>query len=199
MATKWLLILATLTVIAGCGKENKTGRNGGVDPYMYSNPLVNGSFPAGSIINGAAVGMVGSVNLGAIIQQNPCVSGYGGYNQNQRLPIQIPLTRFSTALPANDVYVGVTSYGDVAAVIGMQGQPPMFMAYVCPRAFAPNGQGQLVSNPSIGSYSPKCGQVVKPIVAATLVFPGGASADFRMLDFGTSTGAPFSFCQPLSP
>jgi len=35
------------------------------------------------------------------------------------------------------------------------------------------------------------------MTAATMVFPGGGSAEFRWMDGGTSLGAPFSFCRRM--
>jgi hypothetical protein len=138
------------------------------------------------------------VSLNQVIAQNPCVSGYGtfpggtGQYGGQRITIQQPLTNFSTVIAPNDVYVGVTSYGDVAALVGTApGQPPMFVAYLCPRSFAQNGQGQILGVKP-GTYT-NC--LIKPIVAATVVLPGGASADFRMMDYGSSARQPFQFCR----
>lgn len=121
------------------------------------------------------------------MNQNPCRSSTGQFT-NQRLQIQIPLTQFPTVIPAGDIYVGVTSYGDVAVLAGQAtGQPPLFVGYMCPRSFAPNGQGQLLGV-KIGSYS-RCS--FKPITAATVMFPGGATAEFRWMDGGSSQGTRF--------
>jgi hypothetical protein len=140
----------------------------------------------------------GGVSLNTVMAQNPCISGYGTYQGGtgayggQRITIQQPLTNFPTVIAPNDVYVGVTSYGDVAALVGTApGQPPMFVGYLCPRSFATSGQGQILGVKT-GSYT-NC--LIKPIVAATVALPGGATADFRMMDYGSSARAPFTFCR----
>ena len=173
-----LLHLALLTMLLACGKENKSGKTNSWD---YSNPYV-----ANPNLNYAPINSpytYGQIPVNNVITQNAC-RGYGGFHQN-RIQIQIPLTNFPTVIPAGDVYVGVTSYGDVAVLAGQAtGQPPIFVGYMCQRSFAPTGQGQLMGI-KIGSYS-KCS--FKPITAATMVFPGGATAEFRWMDGGSSQG-----------
>lgn len=184
-----ILHLALLSLLFACGKENESGKSNnqwGID--AYGNPV-------GVTSPYAYQGM----DVNQVIQQNPCISGYGGYNgynntayAGQRIPITIPLTNFPTVISPGDIYVGVTSYGDVAVVAGQgANQPPLFVGYMCPRSFAPNGQGQLLGV-KIGAYS-QC--LFKPITAATVVFPGGGQALFRWADAGTSTNQPFSFCR----
>lgn len=202
---KWLglglLHLSLLTMVSSCGKNNETGKGNALNPYTYNNPLMS---PYGTPVAGNPFSMVNSpysysgMSLNQVMAQNPCVGGYGGMTQygnygGQRLPIQIPLVSFPTVIAPGDVYVGVTSYGDVAVLAGQAaGQPPLFEAYMCPRSFAPSGQGQLMGI-KIGAYS-NC--LFKPITAATIVFPGGmATAEFRWLDGGSSAGSKFSFCR----
>jgi hypothetical protein len=177
-----------------CGKNNESGKSSwnlpGIGTIQGLNAL---NIPQGSY-------------LAQVLAENPCINGYNGTQwagqqySNQRMPIQIPLTGFSTMVAAGDVFYGVTSYGDVAAVIGQAvGQPPLFVGYLCPRSFTQSGTGQLVGV-DIGAKAPKC--PLKPLTRATVIFPGGASAEFRMLDGGTSKGVitgaymPFSFCRP---
>ena len=184
-----LLYSALFVFLAGCGKDNKSGKpasSWGFNPYTSGIGGVNSPYS------------YGSVSLNQVMAENPCVSGYGNYQggqgayAGQRITIQQPLTNFQTVIPANDIYVGVTSYGDVAALVGTApGQPPMFVAYLCPRSFATSGQGQILGVKP-GTYT-LC--QVKPIVAATVALPGGATADFRMMVYGSSARAKFSFCQ----
>ncbi len=181
-----LLHLTLLTVLFACGKDNESGKKS--NQYNSSNPLsVNSPYSYGGM----------SVNQ--VMQQNPCRSGFAGNpgfaNQNyngQRIPYSVPLTNFQTVVPPNDIYVGVSSYGDVGVIVGQNvGQPPLFVGYMCPRSFAQQG---LIGpfDVSIGAYS-NC--LFKPIVRATVTFPGGGSAGFRMMDYGSSANAKFSFCR----
>jgi hypothetical protein len=188
-----LFHLTLLTILFACGKNNESGKNGSA--WNYGNPYTNGGYPYQAINSPYSYqGM--SVNQ--VLQQNPCVGGFGGmmgYNQpysGQRIPIQIPLTSFPTVIPPGDMYVGVTSFGDVAVLVGQAvNQPPLFVGYMCPRSFSPSGQGQLMGV-KIGSYS-NC--LFKPITASTMVFPGGATAEFRWLDGGSSMRSKFNFCR----
>lgn len=183
--------LLTLTLLIGCGKKNQSGKSS-TSNWDFSNPY---GMPA-NVFNSPY--SYGGQSLNTVLAQNPCISGYGGMpgytNQaysGQRIQQSIPLQNFPSTIAPNDIYVGVTSYGDVAAIVGSApGQPPVFVAYLCPRSFAPTGSGQLTGI-TIGAYT-KC--LFKPITAATMAFPGGATANFRWLDGGTSTRQRFSFC-----
>lgn len=190
-----LLHLALLTALVACGKDNKSGQSN--DQWAYNNPYSYGQSPIANINSPYSYG---NIQVNQVMAENPCVSGYGGMTgypgaqpyQGQRIPISIPLTSFPTVISPNDIYVGVTSYGDVGVVVGQAiNQPPLFVGYMCPRSFAPNGQGQLLGV-KIGSYS-NC--LLKPITAATVVFPGGGQALFRWADAGSSANQKFSFCK----
>lgn len=188
-----LLILGMLTFFS-CGKSNESGRRS--NTWGYNNPYTNGQLPF-STINSPY--NYGGMSVNQVMQQNPCRGGFGGiqgfnnqpYN-GQRIPIRVPLVNFPTVVAPNDIYVGVTSFGDVGVLVGgAAGQPPIFEGYMCPRSFSPSGQGQLLGI-KVGSYS-NC--LFKPITAATMVLPGGGTAEFRWLDGGSSMGTRFSFCR----
>ena len=188
-----LLHLTLLIAVVSCGKNNQSGRSG--TNWGYNNPYTSGLPPVGNINSPYSYG---GMSVNQVMQQNPCLGGFGGmpgFNQpyaGQRLPIQVPLTNFPTVVPPGDIYVGVTSYGEVAVLAGQAvGQPPLFVGYMCPRSFSPSGQGQLMGI-KIGSYS-NC--LFKPMTAATVVFPGGGSAEFRWLDGGSSMRQKFTFCR----
>lgn len=189
-----ILHLTLLTMLFACGKNNESGKKS--SSWNMGNPYTNGQLPMSPINSPYSYG---GMSVNQVLQQNPCRSGYAGlpgYNnqyQGQRIPIQIPLTNFPTVISPGDIYVGVTSYGDVAVLAGQAAnQPPVFVGYMCPRSFSPSGQGQLMGI-KIGSYT-NC--LFKPITAATIVFPGGtATAEFRWLDGGSSAGQKFSFCR----
>lgn len=184
---RWFVYPILLTMLVACGKENESGKNGaGIALPVLGNPYAVGQTPYS----------VQGVNIQEVMRQNPCVNGYGGmagmtqpYN-NQRIPIQLPLVGFKTVVAPGDIYVGVTSYGDVATVVGQAiGQPPLFVGYLCPRAFTQQGTGQLL-NLEVGANTPRC--LFKPITRATVIFPGGVTADFRWLDGGNSLRQPFA-------
>lgn len=182
----WLIYPMLLSLLMACGKDNKSGKSGTSSSWDLANPYMSG-------YNGYNIPTVSSpyssngVHLNQVMEQNRCANN----NAYQRIPIQISLTGFMTVVSPSDMYVGVTSFGDVAAVIGTApGQAPIFVAYMCPRSFSPTGQGQLLGV-NVGANT-RC--LVKPITAATVVFPGGATAEFRWMDGGTSMGQRFSFC-----
>lgn len=172
------LVLTLLVMLTACGKDNKSGKSNGLYPWGTSSIL---PYTAGMQTPG-----MGMYAVSQVINENPCIAS----PMQQRMQVQVPLTNFPTLIPANDVYVGVTSYGDVGAIVGT-GAQPTFIAYLCPRSMM-TGQGQL-RGISLGSYSQCAG--FKPISAATMYFPDGTSANFRMMDFGTSTGQRFSMCR----
>ena len=172
------LILSTviLSMLVACGKDNKSGKSSGTswDPYYGTNYNTTTSpyaLPTGQTVT-------------QVMNENPCITG-----NSYRQTVQVNLTGFPSYIPANDVYVGVTSYGDVAAIIGT-GSTPVFVAYLCPRN-SMSGQGQLAGI-NIGSYT-SC--AFKPIPAATMVFPDGTSANFRDMKYGSSRQMKFSYCQ----
>lgn len=171
-----LLPLLTLTLIVACGKDNKSGKK---DSWTYTDPFL---------------GNVSSVpgNVNTLLSSVTCYgSGYTNTNVSYqgRQQMQLPLTGFPTVVPAGDIYVGITSYGDIGVIRGNGSAAPTFIAYLCPRNFT-TYQGSIISNVSIGSYT-NCS--FKPITATSLVFPGNlGSADFRMLDFGAYTGTGFT-------
>lgn len=189
-----ILHLALLTMLFACGKDNESGKKS--KSWGFGNPYTNGYSNINSPYS------YGGMSVNQVMQQNPCVSGMGGGMpgypgqpiQGQRFAIQVPLTNFPTVIPPNDIYVGVTSYGDVGVLVGRaMNQPPLFVGYMCPRSFSPTGQGQLLGV-KIGSYS-NC--LFKPMTAATVVFPGPvpATAEFRWMDGGSSVRQKFSFCR----
>lgn len=196
-----ILHLAVLTALFGCGKENESGKK---NQWYWGNQYGTGGYTNAVNINSPYRDRSGRT-VNEVLAQNPCRGGLGNVGfpgfpsgglpqnyANMRIPIQIPLTSFPSVIAPGDIYVGVTSYGDVAAVVGQAiNQPPLFVGYLCPRSFAPSGQGQLMGV-KIGAYT-QC--IFKPIVASTIVFPGGGTADFRWLDGGTSMGTRFNFCR----
>lgn len=178
------------SLLVACGKENKSGQ---------TNNTQWG-------INGLGVGTYGSIGtvsnsiVAAAINENVCLGGqnniYSNPTNSGRYAVQFPIN--ITPFAANDFYLGVTSYGDVAIVVGQgAAAQPLFIAYVCPRNSIAGSQGQLLSNPTLMTSSPSCGVSVKPM-NATMVLPSAYGNDgllFRWADGGTSRGTKFSFCR----
>lgn len=177
-----LLTLALLVMLVSCGKDNESGKSN----MYYNNPLYGG------IINPNSPYSVGNISLNTIMNENPCLNNYYGYTNagGTRQTIQLPAVTV-TGGPISGSYVGVTSFGDVAIVQG-NGSQAVLTAYLCPRSFAPQGPIQQTIPVKAGAAS-SC--IVPPIVAATLNFGYGQTADFRMLEFGSSMKRPFSFCR----
>lgn len=184
-----LLILAGLMALTGCGKNNESGRsntnrtcvqygmNGSCSAYMSN---INSNYSA----NG--------VSLNTVQAENPCILGNGFYGGGNlaRTQVSVPVN-IGTVVARGDMYVGVTSFGDVAAIVGNGTSNPLFVAYLCPRGTS--GQGQLYPQITIGAYT-QC--AVKYITSANMVFPDGSQANFRALSpGGSSAGRRFSFCQ----
>lgn len=195
MKTGKLIIFISLVAVlaSGCGRNNQSGGGSpaGVGAWPFSNPLGSGIGQINSPFN------FNGVSVNQVMAENPCISGFGGFNGpgvsgpygGQRFQMQIPLPNFPTVISPNDIYVGITSYGDVGVIAG--GPSPVFIGYMCPRSFTQTQGGQF-QGVQLGSYT-QC--MIKPIVAASVAFPGGGSADFRMMDYGSSVGRSFSFCR----
>jgi hypothetical protein len=178
---KCLLLAALLAMLAACGKQNTSGKT---NSWSYGNPYTYPGVNMNSL--GAVNSPVALVNQ--IMQSYPCQSN--PQNPMGRIPLQVPLTNFKSQVAPNDFFVGVTSVGDVAIVIGTAlGQPPMFLGYMCPRSFAQSGSGQL-TGVEINANMTRC--TVKTL-SARIVFPGGSEANIRAMDAGMyMTGQPFT-------
>ena len=188
----FISLLAMLS-LGGCGKGNESGR---------SNPFGSGF---GTCVSHSANGQcsqyqstmpysspyaANGIGLVRVQQENPCILGgqWGQMGNLQRSMVQVRVN-MPTVVAVNDIFVGVTSYGDVAAIVGNGTNQPLFVAYLCPRPV--NGQGTLMPQILIGAYG-NC--QVKPMTAANMVFPDGTQANFRSPQYGSSAGRPFTFC-----
>jgi hypothetical protein len=175
----YLMSLALLALLAACGKNNESGKK---SSYSYGNPYFGGQY--GTINSPYSYG---NVSVNEVINRHPCTTN--GAPSQARIQAQFPLTGFPTVIPQNDIYVGVTSSGDVALLVGQGASgPPLFVTYMCQRMYTANGQGQL-SDLAFGSYS-RCN--FKPITRATMYLPGSPTPlYFRWLDGGSSMRQPF--------
>lgn len=181
--------LLLLGLLVACGKDNKSGQNN--NQYAYNNGYSGYDAYGNPVFTGYNTNLsspysYNGYSVNTILAENTCVT----YPNAGRMQVQVPLTGSQyNSITANDFYIGVTSYGDVGVVVGT-GNGAMFVGYLCPR-MSSSGQGFL-SGIGIGSYS-TCR--MKPLVAATMQFPDGSKAAFRMLDYGSSRGVRFSVCQ----
>ncbi len=199
-----LLFFSAVLALAGCGKDNQSGRS---TSGIYNSQYCVSYTPNGqcaqyqnySIGNYNSPYSYQGIGLNQVQAENPCILGnfgsmYGQYPSNWVQPQmnrQVISTRVNigTVVPQGEVYVGVTSFGDVAAIVGDGSPSPTFVAYLCPRPIS--GQGTLMPQIKIGSYS-SCR--INPITAANMVFPDGTQANFRWPQGGSSAGRKFSFC-----
>jgi hypothetical protein len=194
---KLLIFTAILAAIAGCGKGNESGKSSGSRSCLAYGSNGQCSAYMSNINSNYAMN---GVSLNQVQQENPCILS-GGYNGQGNMQRQVIQTRVQvqtnpnvppTIVPRGDMYVGVTSMGDVAAVIGDGTMNPTFVAYLCPRPVS--GQGNLYPQILVGAAT-VC--AFKYITAANMVFPDGTQANFRALSPGGSSNnrQKFSFCQ----
>lgn len=185
-----LMSLLLLSLVVSCGKNNESGKS---SSYSYNNPL-NNPYGYGNPYQGAVPTYPSGYPIADAAQNdNPCAAGV--YYSNQRIPIQTQMMGLNIA--AGDVYVGVTSYGDVAYVTGTGNRTAMLNAFLCPRA-ANSGTGS-ITQPVLNTALQGC--EVKGITAMDIRFPDGQVAKFRDPSFGVRSTFPpyqklknFSFC-----
>jgi hypothetical protein len=183
---KVLIFTAILAAIAGCGKSNESGRSGVQGPCISygSNNQCNG-YASGYTANGAGI------NPNQVLQENPCIMGGGRQVIQTQVQVQTNPNVPPTIVPQGDLYVGVTSYGDVAFVMGNGSANPTFIAHLCQRPVS--GQGMVMPQILVGAAT-VC--AFKYITAANVRFPDGSQANFRALSpGGSSARQKFSFCQ----
>ncbi len=177
MKLSTVMILFLLAVMASCGKDNKSGKKN--NGYYGFNQLGSYGQYGGSSIS------YNGLSLQQVINENPCIGGYGN-NARFRMTSAAPV---NTVISNGDVYVGVTSFGDVAAIGGTP-QGPIFEAYLCPRSM----MSQAASSPYGISLFPYTNCGFKQM-NASLRLADGSVANFRMMDYGTSAQGRFSYCR----
>lgn len=178
----FMFYLLTLALLASCGKNNESGKSNGA----YTNPYYNNQY--GAVNSGYSYG---GVSVNQVIASNPCTTT-GAQTQN-RVSVQLPVT-LPTILPSGDIYVGVTSSGDVGVLVGQGSAQALFVGYICQRGVMYTQASQPgLTDLAFGSYS-QCS--FKPITRATLMIPGAyVPLYFRWLDGGSSLGQKFPFCR----
>ena len=177
--SKLFLAIVMLVLVAACGKDNKSGqKNNSWDSNGYCSNSYNCSTSQLNMdynYRGASIE--------SVVHQSPCLTG-----SSQRMQWQSQV-RMGYVVQRGDVYVGVTSYGDVGMLIGNGTAQATFRAYICARSGQPM---QIAPNPLI-NVATMCR--FKPIVALTVGFSSGEFAAFRMLDGGRGfSGQPYSMC-----
>ena len=182
-----LLSLTMLIFLSACGKDNESGKKSN----SYSSPYFNGQY--GSYTNTGY--RYGNVSVDSVIAQTPCLTT--GVPSQQRMKIQFPLTGYPSVVPANDIYVGVTTAGDVALLVGKGDNNPLFVAFMCQRSYAAGAAGQLMDIAT--GTSTRC--AFKPLVRATMMIPGSSQPlYFRYLEGGRlnpQNGQLMPYSQPV--
>jgi len=178
----FMFYLLSLALLASCGKNNESGKSNN----RYGNPYYSNQY--GTINSGYTYG---GISVNQVIQANPCISG--GVQTQARVQVQIPVP-LQTIMPQGDIYVGVTSSGDVGLLVGQGSASALFVGYICQRGVMYNQATQpQITDLAFGSYS-QCS--FKPITRATLMLPGAyVPLYFRWLDGGSSLGQKFPFCR----
>lgn len=178
----FMFYLLSLALLASCGKNNESGKSNN----RYNNPYYSNQY---GTINSTY--SYGGVSVNQVIQANPCISN--GVQTQARVQVQIPVP-LQTIMPTGDMYVGVTSSGDVGLLVGQGSASAIFVGYICQRGVMYNQATQpQITDLAFGSYS-QCS--FKPITRATVMLPGAyVPLYFRWLDGGSSLGAKFPFCR----
>jgi hypothetical protein len=170
-----LMILLLLAVMASCGKDNKSGKRNG--NYGFNQLGTTGLY------RGTGISYNG-LSLQQVIQENPCANGAPHqYRIVQTIPAPV-----NSVIANGDIWVGVTSFGDVAAVGGTP-QGPVFQVFACPRSQMTRVSG-VPQDIKLLPYT-SCG--FKQMNASLSL--GDAIANFRIMDYGNSAGAKFSYCR----
>jgi hypothetical protein len=149
-------IALVATVAVGCGKSNKSG--GSTTPTTVSTLPGGGVYPPGGVpgMNGM---QLPPNYMDIVRQENPCINGM------QRTPVQFALQGIN--VNAGAIYLGVSSFGDIA-VVSNSNAGPLMQLEICGRPGA-SGQGQMMQNPVINNsqYCP-----VGEITAADVILQG---------------------------
>ncbi len=172
-----IMILVLFALVTACGKDNKSGKKN--NGYYGFNQLGTVSQFGGSSIayNGFSVQQV--------VLENRCINGAPD-QYRQRVTVQAPV---QSVISNGDIWVGVTSFGDVA-VVGGTAQGPIMEMYLCPRSQMTGGTAQ----PSLVTLLPYTSCRIKQMNASVRLTDGSV-ANFRAMDFGSSAGVPFSYCR----
>ncbi len=181
MKTKWVLpvLLSMSVLVASCGKDNESGKNGG--QYFGAVGTYSGVGPANT----------NNPYVAQIFQVLPCMTqGYGlpqGYSVNQRIGTG---TRMNFKVASMATHVGVSAEGDVAVLTGDAQGNAVLSLYLCPRGSTRAG-ASMNQNPAFGVTTAGCR--VNPITAANVFiqsYYGNLPIAFFAIDVIGSPGLP---------
>lgn len=186
----YLVQLALLAALVSCGKDNESGKSGS----NYSNPYYSNQY--GSINSPYSYG---SYSVNQIFQQHPCITT--GTPSQARVQVQIPIQTVPMVVAPNDIYVGITSFGDVGVLVGKPNGQAIFVGYICQRGYT-YSQGASINLVDL-DYGSKSICAFKPLTRATIMLQGSPEPLFfgYMDDNGrgagpiTSVGGRFTFCR----
>lgn len=195
----FMFCLLSLVLLASCGKDNESGKsNNGLYPGGYGNPYTQ--LPGYGSINSpySTPYSNGNFAVNQIFQYHPCTVTPG--LPQARATVQIPVNISPRHMSASDIYVGVTSVGDVAVLAGQNSSIAMLVGYICQRNTLPLqlNSATLIESIAYGA-STQC--IFKQLTRATVGIPGlPTPLFFRPLEGGTSTSnfpqiVRFPFCQ----
>ncbi len=171
-----------LMFISACG-GNKSGKNNDNGDCIYTLGGCGSAYSDGySYSNLNSPYSYNGISVNTVLGENQCQTG----PQRMQYSAQVTLPYI---VQRGDLYVGVTSFGDVAVVAGNGSQTANFVAYLCQRGGTP------VQAPATVNLGVATRCQFKTLYAANLQFSSGEVALFRFLDGGSSRGAPFSICR----
>lgn len=165
-AVSQILIFSLLLVALGCGKENESGKSGGIC-LQYG---MNGQCSQYSAYSN--YGLSGNVNLNGILSQIPCEQQMFNGNTWQMPQMNMGMGRIQLAgtvqLSQNTTpgqsYIGITSTGDIAILQGNGQRSVQATFFLCQNGSISTGGHINVPNPNmvgrlntIGEFSTSCG------------------------------------------
>lgn len=151
----------------------------------------NSVAPFGSLpgtINLYGTSVPSSEFLVKVLNETKCFNG-----KEVREYVETELIDEEVDIQPSSIYVGVTSYGDVGAVIKGSDGKTIIVGSVCKRSTSV--QDATITTLTLGTQS-NC--VVKPISEIVVEFTDGTLATFRPLDQGNTENEKYSFCKPAS-
>ena len=182
----YIVILSTLFACNGGGGGSSKGPSLKVvnEGTAVQNPF--SSVPGSVNLYGTSVSV--SEFLSKVVKETPC------FNGNQvRENVQTELTEEELAVVPNAIYIGVTSYGDVGAIVKGDSGPAIIIGSMCKRS--ESVKDAVITSIVLGTTS-NC--VVRPIDNVQVEFKDGSRATFRALDHGNTDNDPYTFCKPAS-
>lgn len=179
-----LLMFSTLVVLSACGKKNESGKNNNQGPCIQFGPTGQCN-QYSTLPGGINPGLGVNVNLSQIVAQIPCESGAMGMPMNRN--VQMVQLNTNTITTAGHSYLGVTSYGDVAIIVGNGTKIVQASLYMCNGQMAGTQAGPILLGEYVSETCP-----VKVISSGAIGY-----RTFRDPRGGQGTRGPgtFAFCR----